>query len=43
VSHLPVSEEDAGTAVVVLSAGDKAGMGRVFYDLVGACADQMVD
>lgn len=35
--------ETPGTIVVALFAGDKAGMGDVFYDSVGTRADQMID
>ena len=31
------------TVVVTLFAGDKAGMGDVFYDSAGARADQAID
>jgi hypothetical protein len=35
--------DSPGTVVVALFAGDKAGMGDVFYDSVGTRADQMID
>ena len=35
--------ETPETVVVALSAGDKAGMGDVFYDPVSTRADQMID
>lgn len=35
--------ETPGTVVVALFAGEKAGMGDVFYDSVGTRADQMID
>lgn len=35
--------ETPDTVVVALFAGDKAGMGDVFYDSVGTRADQMID
>lgn len=35
--------ETPETVVVALSAGDKAGMGDVFYDSVSTRADQMID
>ena len=34
---------DTGTVVVALFAGDKARMGDVFYDSVGARADALID
>ena len=36
-------KEAPETVVVALFAGDKAGMGDVFYDSVGTRADQMID
>ena len=35
--------EAPDTVVVALFAGDKAGMGDVFYDSVGTRSDQMID